>query len=186
MLPRALGLSHSDVRRCCDRRADHDLPSPEVAFFTGMLTIEVDVPPRRAPGVPTMPLPDDVRDHFDRLLEGVLARLPPVVHDLIDEVPLVVEDYPSAKMMHELGIRYRDDLQGLYTGVSLPERSVSDPGRLPDVITIFREGIINLACAGTGEATDEAVAEQIQITILHEVGHHFGLSEEDLEGLGYG
>ena len=133
-----------------------------------------------------MSLPDDVRNHFDELLEDVLAEMPDVVHQLLDEVPLVVDDHPSAQVMKELGVRYRDDLQGLYTGVSLPERQVSDPSRMPDVITIFREGIINLACRGRGECTDGEVCEQIRITILHEVGHHFGLSEEDLEELGYG
>jgi predicted Zn-dependent protease with MMP-like domain len=92
-----------------------------------------------------------------------------------------------------------DELLGLHTGVALTERSVNDSGTLPGTIHIFREGVVLLAGGWGGwkdgvpaeeqapealEAEDE-VFEEIRVTLLHELGHHFGLDEDDLERLGY-
>ena len=62
-------------------------------------------------------------------------RLPPLVHELIERVPLHVEDYPSEDVMRRLGVEYIDDLCGLYTGIPIGEKSVSHSGTLPDVVT---------------------------------------------------
>lgn len=125
------------------------------------------------------------RARFDALLERVLDALPPPLHALIDEAPVIVEDEPSAALLAELGI---DDgpesLCGLHTGTALTERSVLDHIDLPEVIHLFRLGII--AEAGGWSVGENAVAEEIRITLLHEIGHHFGLDEDDLEALGYG
>jgi predicted Zn-dependent protease with MMP-like domain len=86
-------------------------------------------------------------------------------------------------MVRRLGLRHRDDLCGLYTGVPLTDRSVN-PQIPTDVIHIFREGILRLA-RRRGRYDDDELRRQIRITILHEVGHHFGLTEKDLRDLGY-
>jgi predicted Zn-dependent protease with MMP-like domain len=123
---------------------------------------------------------------FDRILEEVLDELPPRLHDLLEEVPLVVEDRPSPRVMREMGIRDRRDLCGLFTGVPLTERHVDDTTRMPDVITIFREGIWDAAMnRRRRRVTDQSLKRQIRITVLHEIGHHFGLREADLRDLGY-
>ena len=75
-------------------------------------------------------------------MDKVLARLPPEIHEILERVPMHVEDYPSKDVMNNRRVRYRDDLCGLYTGVPLTERSIMHSGTLPDVITIYREGIL--------------------------------------------
>ena len=126
------------------------------------------------------------RDQFDAQLELVLAEMPPMIHELIEKVPLHVEDYPSARVMEEMGVQYRDDLCGLYTGIPLDKRSVMHSGHLPDVVTIYREGIWSMAADRRGRVTPGRLRREIRMTILHELGHHHGLSEEDLRKLGYG
>jgi len=132
------------------------------------------------------------RERFDRLFEEVLDALPPGIHKLIEEVPLVLEDRPSRRLLRELGIEDDDEiLCGVHTGVPLTDRSVERPDA-SDVVQIFREGVIDMA-GGWEEGVDdegpfggvERIREEIRITILHELGHHFGLDEEDLDQLGY-
>jgi predicted Zn-dependent protease with MMP-like domain len=121
---------------------------------------------------------------FDQLLEKVLDELPDDVHALLDEVPLIVEDEPSEDLLRAMGIpksRKASDLCGLQWGVPLSEKSVAFPETEPPRILIFRGPICRLA----GRSREER-EHQIRITLLHEIGHHFGLDEERLEELGYG
>jgi predicted Zn-dependent protease with MMP-like domain len=126
------------------------------------------------------------RQRFDEQFEWVLERMPPLIHELIERVPLVVEDYPSPAIMEELNVEYIDDLCGLYTGIPIGDKSVSIPFAMPDVVTIYREGILSSAADDAGKITTKRLREEIRITILHELAHHHGLSDEDLEKLGYG
>ena len=136
------------------------------------------------------------RERFDALFEEVLASLPDGIHRLIEEVPLVLEDRPSRELLRELGIEDDDEiLCGVHTGVPLTDRSVERPDA-SDVVQLFREGIIDMAGGweeheaedgdddGTFGGVDR-IREEIRITILHELGHHFGLDEDDLDRLGY-
>ena len=74
-------------------------------------------------------------------------------------------------------------LCGLYTGVPLTRRSVQQSGVMPENIWIFRKGVI--AAAGESGPADSKLREQIKLTVLHEMGHHFGLDEAKLRALGY-
>ena len=125
------------------------------------------------------------RKFFDDALEAVLGQLPASVHRLLDDVPLVVEDHPSPAIMHRLGVRRRNHLCGLYTGIPLDQRSIEHSGIPSDVIHIFREGILKLAENRHGEVQESELRRQIRITVLHELGHHHGLDEQALEQLGY-
>jgi predicted Zn-dependent protease with MMP-like domain len=134
------------------------------------------------------------RERFDRIFEEELDALPESIHELLDRAPVVLEDRPSRRLLEEMGLDPAiDDLCGLHSGVPLTERSVNDSGVLPEVIHLFREGIVDEA-GGWDEDEDEhgtfggeeAVRREIRITLLHEIGHHFGLDEDDLERLGYG
>lgn len=127
-----------------------------------------------------------LRNRFDRLLEEVLAELPASVRRLLEEAPLHVEDYPSRTDMKRLGAESRDELCGLYTGVPLTERSLTDGPGLPSVVTIFREGILAMAADEAGRVVKSVLREEIRKTILHELAHHYGMEEEELEDLGYG
>ncbi len=126
------------------------------------------------------------RARFDEQLEWVLGRLPPTVHELIERVPLHVEDHPSAEVMARTSVRHRNHLCGLYTGIPLTERSVQHSGTLPDVVTIYREGILASSRDVHGRVNTNRLRQQIRITVLHELAHHHGLDEDELYELGYG
>ena len=129
---------------------------------------------------------DNLRNYFDSQLEQVLQQLPPQIHTLLEEVPLVVDDFPTPAILKMLKVRRRDSLCGLYTGIPLTKRSVQHSGIPSDVIHIFREGICGESRTSRGLLDEQELRRQIRITILHEVGHHFGLTEQDLRELGYG
>lgn len=135
---------------------------------------------------PQSPVTDDERELFDRLLDRVMAGLPQSIHHLLQEVPLVVEDYPSDEVLDEMGIDDPGDLCGLHTGIPLTERHSTDSGHLPEVVTIYRDGILNQAADDRGVVGNRELERQIRITVLHEIGHHFGLDEDELIKLGYG
>lgn len=132
------------------------------------------------------------RERFDALLAEAIDELPDHLHALIDEVPIIVEDEPSAKLIKELaqehgepyGPEFAAELCGLHTGVPLTERSVHDT-EMPTDIRLFRRGVVNVAGGWDQPDADDVVYEEIMITLLHEIGHHFGLDEADLEELGY-
>lgn len=150
---------------------------------------------------------DAERERFDALMEDAIDALPAKVRALIEEVPIVVLDRPSSKMIKDLiadgtllpedEATAAEDLCGLHTGVAITDRSIDDPGGWGSVghdtfgqeqIHIFREGIVHLATEDVGwsaEHAEDNIYEEILITILHEVGHHFGLDEDDLDELGY-
>jgi len=130
------------------------------------------------------------RRRFDALMEEAIDAMPDSIRDLIEQVPIIVMDEPDEKMLRDLGIDpededARDELCGLHTGVMLTERSVEQSGELPTQVHIFRRGIVALAGGWDEDGADDLIYEEIVVTLLHEIGHHFGLSEEDLEGLGY-
>ena len=129
------------------------------------------------------------RDRFDRLLDRVIEELPPSLHELLEQVPLIVEDEPSDRLLAELGIdRRQTELCGLHWGTPLTQRSVEHGATLPDQMMIFRGPIMRMVQRSRGgpDQASRELARQIRITVLHEIGHHFGLSEADLEALGYG
>lgn len=128
----------------------------------------------------------ELRDYFDEQLQAVVSEVPAQVRQLLDEVPLYVEDHPSRQVMETIGVRDRRQLCGLYTGIPLTERSVHHSGVLSDVIQLYREGILELARDRQGNIRQDKLRQQIRLTLLHELGHHHGMTEEDLRELGYG
>lgn len=128
-------------------------------------------------------LSDGQRRRFDALLEDVLERLPPGLAELLEESPLVVDDRPEPGLLAELGMDDEPEaLCGLHSGIPLTDRSVEEPWAM-EVIHLFRIGI--MAEAGGEQATEEDLRREIRVTLLHEIGHHFGLDEDDLAELGY-
>jgi len=129
---------------------------------------------------------EELRQLFDEQVEAVLADLPQQVTDFMKEVPLVVEDYPSREVMQRMKIRHPAHLYGLYTGIPLIKRSVDNWGVPSDVVNIYRLGILSKSRARDGGFDEAELRNQIRRTILHEYGHHVGLTEHDLKRLGYG
>jgi predicted Zn-dependent protease with MMP-like domain len=128
----------------------------------------------------------ELRELFDGQVELVLAELPQQVLDFMKDVPLVVEDYPSREVMERMKIRHPAHLYGLYTGIPLIKRSVNNWGVPSDVVNIYRLGILSKSRARGGGFDEAELRNQIRRTILHEYGHHVGLTERDLRDLGYG
>lgn len=126
-----------------------------------------------------------LRRRFDAVLDQVLQELPEMVHRLLDEVPLYVDDHPSRQLMRRLHLHDRRQLCGLYTGIPLGQRSIEHSGVLSDAVHLFREGILALATDRRGRINARELQRQIRITVLHELGHLHGLSEAELRALGY-
>ncbi len=99
--------------------------------------------------------------------------------DALSNVAVVVEEWPPGWLLDELNIPPGDTLYGFYHGVPLPERSILDSGNLPDKISIYRGPL-----AGDFPGREE-LRRQIRITLLHEIGHYFGMDEEELSRLGF-
>ena len=111
---------------------------------------------------------------FERLVARALDSLPGEFAELLENVAVVVEDEPSVDDLLSVGLDpERDELFGLYQGVPLSARD-SFYGDLPDRIVIYR-GPIQRCCRTTGE-----MRREVRDTVVHELGHHFGLDEEDM------
>jgi predicted Zn-dependent protease with MMP-like domain len=111
---------------------------------------------------------------FEELVVGAVNDLPEPFRSHLDNVDIVIEDEPSDEQLEELDA---DELYGLYQGVPQTERGYYNLV-LPDKISIFR-GPITRACA-----TADEVAEQVKQTVIHEIAHHFGISDDRLRELG--
>ena len=117
---------------------------------------------------------------FGELVEKALAELPAQFAEHLEEVPIEVSDRPTPRQMQRVGLARGSLLLGLYDGIPLSARSVEQSGIRPAVIYIFQENIERVS------QTEEQLVQQVRKTVLHEIGHHFGMSEDDLDTLGYG
>ena len=117
---------------------------------------------------------------FAKLVERALAELPAPFAEHLEEVAVEIRDRPTRKQLAELGLKDDELLLGLYHGRPRTERSVLDGAVMPDVIFIFQEDVELVS-----DSEQQLVAE-VRTTVLHEIGHHFGMDEDDLDELGYG
>jgi predicted Zn-dependent protease with MMP-like domain len=115
------------------------------------------------------------RRHFERLVQEALDTLPRRFREAIANVAVVVEDEPSPALLEEMDIEPPDTLYGLYQGTPLPERRWDYGNTLPDRIVIFRRPIEE-DCE-----TEDEIVGTIAETVIHEFGHYFGMSEEEIE-----
>jgi predicted Zn-dependent protease with MMP-like domain len=114
-------------------------------------------------------------DDFERLVQTALEALPAQYRRLLKNVAVIVEEEPSEEVLKDLGLDSADDLLGLYCGVARPEQSFFDPGgQLPDRIAIYRGPILRLC------RTPDEVVEEVRDTVVHEIGHHFGLDDAEM------
>ena len=114
---------------------------------------------------------------FTQLVEDALTEIPKRFRDEMRNVAVVVEDEPSPELLEEMEVEPGDTLFGLYQGTPLPERSWAFGNNLPDRISIYQRPTEE-ACANEDEIRD-CVAE----TVIHEFGHYFGMSEEEIEDI---
>jgi predicted Zn-dependent protease with MMP-like domain len=110
------------------------------------------------------------KDRFEELVSEALDEIPPELAAVMDNVVVLVEDEPPADDPH---------LLGLYEGTPLTERDWAYGGQLPDRITIFRGPTLRMC------TTEDEVVDEVHITVVHEVAHHFGIDDDRLHALGY-
>ena len=122
-------------------------------------------------------MPRLTRRAFERLVEEALATIPRKFRDAIANVAVVVEDEPTPDILDELEIPEGDTLYGLYQGTPLTERQWSQEPRVPDKVSIYQRPIEEDA-----ESEDDIVW-MIGETVIHEFGHYFGLSEDEIEAI---
>ena len=106
---------------------------------------------------------------FDELVSDALDLIPPQLAAVMDNVVVLVADRNAEEA----------DLLGLYEGVALTERDSNYAGSLPDTITIYRDALLDV-CDGEDE-----VVEEVKITVVHEIAHHFGIDDDRLHELGW-
>jgi predicted Zn-dependent protease with MMP-like domain len=115
---------------------------------------------------------------IERLALAALARLPAEFRVHLGDVVVRVEEFADDATLDEMGIEDPFDLTGLYRGRPIGEKSVSDSGALPDTIHLYRRPILD-EWADTGVSLEALVTH----VLVHEVGHHFGLSDDDMHAL---
>jgi len=117
---------------------------------------------------------------FDRIVHQAVARIPSTFRRHLDNIVISVQRRPDPEMLDELDIPPGETLFGLYWGVPLTERSLIEPPLYPDTIYIFQEPLEQVC------ATHEELIEEIAITVVHELAHALGMSDAELDDLGYG
>ncbi len=126
--------------------------------------------------MPGMTTPDPDLASFEDMARAAFAALPPAFSPAAQSVVLIVEDWPSATLLHEMGIDDPLDLTGLYEGIPLTEKSHFDQPLGPDTIWIFREPILE----EWRDRGDIDLADLVTHVVVHELAHHFGWSDEDI------
>jgi predicted Zn-dependent protease with MMP-like domain len=114
------------------------------------------------------------RREFEDVVERALRGLPRVFRDKLANIVVVVEDWADDETLEEMGIEPPDTLYGLYRGVDLTHRDSSYGNVLPDTVTIY-QGPIEEDCEG-----EEEMVDVIRDTVVHEIGHYFGLDDETM------
>jgi predicted Zn-dependent protease with MMP-like domain len=132
------------------------------------MSSEVDWAPLKAPDLAV----------FESLAVQAWERLPEEFRALCKDVLIRIDEFPSDEVLETMGIESPFDLLGLYHGVSLDKKSVSDILPTPDMVFLYRRPMLDY-WAGGEETLDQLVTH----VLVHEIGHHFGLSDADMEAI---
>ncbi|WP_421933932.1 metallopeptidase family protein [Phenylobacterium sp.] len=118
-------------------------------------------------------------DDLAALAEAAFAALPDDFRRMTGDVIFRVDDFASAEVLAELGIEDAFELTGLYQGVDIGRRSTFDPSPQPSMIFLYRRPILD-EWVDRGDVTLEELVTHV---LVHEIGHHFGLSDDDIDGI---
>ncbi len=116
---------------------------------------------------------------FDRMVKRAIHRIPEELRRHLDNVLISVRKRPSEDMLEEMEVPPGEEPLGYFSGVPIVDQSVTDPPLYSDTIFIFQEPLEEMC------RTAEELEEEIELTVVHEIAHYFGISEERLEELGY-
>jgi len=112
---------------------------------------------------------------IEALGEAALAEIPAELRRHLGRVVIRVEEFPDEETEREMGLDSPFDILGLYRGVALPHKSWSDPRPEPDMVFLYRRPILDYWCE-----TGEDLATLVRHVLIHEIGHHFGFSDDDM------
>ena len=115
---------------------------------------------------------------LESMTHGVFEGLPKTFRDLCEGLIIRVDDFPTDEVLDEMGCESEFDLLGLFQGVGVPFRSNDDVARLPNMIWLYRRPILDYWAEH-----DEALGHIVRHVLIHEIGHHFGLSDADIEAI---
>ncbi|MGH6864853.1 MAG: metallopeptidase family protein [Methyloceanibacter sp.] len=113
---------------------------------------------------------------FEAMAQVAYERLPARFRELTGDVPIRIEDFATDEVLDSLGINSPFDLLGLYTGVDLSHKSVLDVAAMPDMVFLYRRPILDYWAEH-----NDTLGRVITHVLVHEIGHHFGLSDADME-----
>ena len=122
--------------------------------------------------------PPPSADEIEAIARRALDSLPEPFARSLGEVVLLIEEFADDETLQSMGIEDAFELSGIYEGVPLTERSVEQSGTLPERIRLFRRAILDEWAGG-----DETLEHLVAHVLIHEVGHHFGLGDEDMHAL---
>jgi predicted Zn-dependent protease with MMP-like domain len=148
--------------------------APALAYNTRMSTQASDDAdplawrPRKAPSLVELEV----------LAGEVFARLPPKFRELCEGLVIRVDDFPTDEVLDDMGIESEFGLLGLFHGVGLPFRSESAPMQMPNMIWLYRRPILDYWAEH-----EETLGAIVAHVLVHEIGHHFGLSDDDMEAI---
>ena len=117
-------------------------------------------------------------DHIERLARASFEELPPEFRELVDDIAFVVEDFPDEQTMKGLGLDSEFELLGLFHGSDLAARRANRGRAEPTVITLYRRPILDYWAEH-----NEPLRAIVRHVLIHEIGHHFGLSDEAMEAI---
>lgn len=113
---------------------------------------------------------------FERIVRQAVEGIPPQFKDALENIDIVIEDFPDPDELEEMGIE--PPLLGLYQGTPLPERVLGEVD-FPDKISLYRGEFERMGIRG------KELVDEIRITVIHEIGHYFGLDDDEMEEMGY-
>ena len=122
--------------------------------------------------------PPPTADEIEALARAALKALPRPFSESLGNVVLLVEDFADDETLKSMGIEDPFELSGLYEGVPLTERSVDQSGTLPETVRLFRRPILDEWADG-----NDTLEHLVAHVLIHEIGHHFGLSDNDMHAL---
>lgn len=126
---------------------------------------------------PEFSVPPSLAD-FDAMADAAMATIPARLRAMVDGVAIRVEDFPDDEMAREMELESPFDLLGLYVGIPFGEKSVTATAQHPDLIFLYRRPILDYWCE-----TGEDLVHVVRHVLIHEIGHHFGFSDADMEAL---
>ncbi|UWU69294.1 metallopeptidase family protein [Bradyrhizobium sp. NC92] len=115
---------------------------------------------------------------MEAMTHDVFERLPADFRKLCEGVIVRVEDFPTGEVLDEMECESEFDLLGLFQGVGLPQQSFGDVARLPNMVWLYRRPILDYWAEH-----DESLGHIVRHVLIHEIGHHFGLSDDDMAAI---